>query len=77
MEIPSDLVNQIRDGRVVLFLGAGASRDAVSDSGRRCPGSKEIGEMLSDKFLGGYLRDGQLSEIAQYAISEAGDLGRV
>jgi hypothetical protein len=33
--------------------------------------------MLSDKFLGGYLRDGQLSEIAQYAISEAGDLGRV
>jgi len=33
--------------------------------------------LLSDKFLGGYLRDAQLGQIAEYAISECGDLGRV
>lgn len=70
-------MSQAKEGRVVLFLGAGASRDAVSKAGNRCPTTAELGQLLSDKFLGGYLRDGQLSQIAEYAISECGDLGRV
>jgi cold shock CspA family protein len=77
MEVPSDLVNQVRDGRVVLFLGAGASKDSATADGRRCPTTAELGRLLSDKFLGGYLRDGQLSQIAEYAMSECGDLGRI
>ena len=76
MEIPGDLLNQVRDGRVVLFLGAGASRDSITTDGRNCPTTTELGHLLSDEFLGGYLRDGQLSQIAEYAISES-DLGRL
>lgn len=76
MDIPSDLLNQARDGRVVLFLGAGASSNAVTQSGHRCPTTKELGHLLSDKFLGGYMRDDQLGQIAEYAISET-DVGRV
>lgn len=76
MNVPSDLLNQVREGRVVLFLGAGASRDSASPDGRRCPSTVELGNLLSDKFLGGSLRDGQLSQIADYAISER-DLGAV
>lgn len=77
MDIPSDLVNQVREGRVVIFLGAGASCTAVTKDGQPCPTTPELGRKLSDKFLGGYLRDGHLSQIAaEYAISET-DLGRV
>src|SRR5947209_3730552 len=76
MDIPSDLLNQVREGRVVLFLGAGASSGSGTNDGHRCPTTLELGRLLSDKFLGGYLRDGQLSQISEYAISEA-DLGRV
>lgn len=76
MDIPADLLNQIRDGRVVLFLGAGASLDAVSDDGSLCPTTAGLAQMLSDEFLGGYLRDGQLGQIAEYSISET-DLGKV
>ncbi|MFZ0882324.1 MAG: SIR2 family protein, partial [Candidatus Acidiferrales bacterium] len=76
MDIPSDLLNQVRDGRVVLFLGAGASVDSSTHDGRRCLSTKGLSQSLSDKFLGGYLRDGQLSQVADYAISET-DLGRV
>src|SRR5437899_1961741 len=76
MDIPGDLLNQVRDGRVVLFLGAGASRDSETADGHRCPTTVQLTELLSDKFLGGYLREGQLGQVAEYAISES-DLGRV
>lgn len=76
MDIPSDLLNQVRDGRTVLLLGAGASIGSQTKEGQRCLSSFELGRLLSDKLLGGYLRDGQLSQIAEYAISET-DLGRV
>ncbi len=76
MDIPSDLLNQVKEGRVVLLLGAGASLGSKTKDGRRCPSTPELGQLLSDTFLGGYLRDGQLSQIAEFAISET-DLGRV
>jgi len=76
VDIPSDLLNQVRDGRVVLLLGAGASIGSQTKDGHRCVSTAELGRLLSDTLLGGYLRDGQLSQIAEYAISET-DLGRV
>ena len=76
MDIPGDLLNQVRDGRVVFVLGVGASRDSETADGHRCPTTVQLTELLSDKFLGGYLREGQLGQVAEYAISES-DLGRV
>jgi cold shock CspA family protein len=76
MEIPTDLVAQVRAGNVVLLLGAGTSLDAKDNDGHTCPSTSDLGQLLSDEFLGGYLRDGQLSQIAEYAINET-DLGRV
>lgn len=76
MEIPSHLVDLVREGKVVPFLGAGASLDSTTECGTRCPGSKELGRILADKFLGGSFRDASLSQIAEYAISES-DLGTV
>lgn len=76
VDIPSDLLTQVRDGHAILLLGAGASIGSQASDGRHCPSTPELGRLISDTFLGGYLRDGQLSQIAEYAISET-DLGRV
>jgi hypothetical protein len=56
-------------GNVVLFLGSGASLDAKHKDGRNPPTAKKLGELLSDKFLGGGYRTDPLSQIAEYAIA--------
>jgi hypothetical protein len=71
MSIPEYLVSQIREGKVVMFLGAGASRLAVNPSGKPGPTSKELGDLLASKFLGGKYAGYPLNQIAEYAISES------
>lgn len=76
MEIPNALVDEIRQGRVVLFLGAGASKGARNKVGEEPPSGKELTNLLSDRFLGGRGKDEPLSWIAELAISET-DLATV
>ncbi len=71
MEIPSFLLDQIREGRIVLVLGAGASRGAVNSNGAQPPTGPQLGQMIADKFLGGDHRDDPLSIIAELAASES------
>jgi len=71
MEIDPYLAGQIKDGKVILFLGAGASYDAVDAHGVRPPLGPKLGEMLADKFLGGKYRDYPLDQIGEYAISQS------
>ncbi len=70
MDIPAALQTQLLEGRVVLVLGAGASREATP-SGTLAPSSQELARLLSDKFLGGKYRDGHLARVAEYCISES------
>lgn len=70
MDIPPVLASAVERGRAVLFLGAGASREATTPDGRRSPSAGELGGYLSDRFLGGAHRDSPLHTIAEYAISE-------
>ncbi|MEI6076454.1 MAG: SIR2 family protein [Verrucomicrobiota bacterium] len=70
MDIPHALVDQIQNGKVVIFLGAGASMCAKDGNGNFPPSGKKLGEMLSDKFLGGKFKTSQLNQIAELAISE-------
>lgn len=76
MELPSYLVAQVRDGRAVLFLGAGASRDAKTQTGKSGPTSKELGSLIATKFLGGKYNGYPINQIAEFAISES-DLATV
>lgn len=74
MDIPDYLLQQIRDGKVVLFLGAGASIGALSKNhsdSKKIPDSKGLIELVSDKFLGGAEKDRSLSIVADYAIDES------
>ena len=70
MEIPSILCEQVRQGKVVLVLGAGASMGAKDDKGNYAPSGKQLGIMMAEKFLGGQHKNSALSQIAGLAISE-------
>lgn len=69
IEIPSALFESVKNGKVVLFLGAGASIGAISSDGTECPKGYELGHILSDTFLNGEQKDKPLSTIAEYAIA--------
>ncbi len=73
MQIPDYLFQQVKDGKVVLFLGAGASIGAMSTKGLKIPDAQGLVNLLSDKFLGGQDKNRPLSVVADYAI-DASDL---
>jgi hypothetical protein len=71
MLIPPYLESQIRAGRTVLILGAGASLGAVNAKGNSAPKTDQLKDLIADKFLGGKLKNRSLSQVAEYAISES------
>lgn len=70
MEIPPILIEQIRQGQVVLFLGSGAIVGAKHPKFNSPPIGNELAKMLCDKFLSKEFYNRQLSDIADLAISE-------
>ena len=77
MDIPHHLVEQVRAGKAILFLGAGAAFGASSPTAPKSPPSgKELGKLLSAKFLGEEIADKPLALIADYCI-DASDLRTV
>ena len=72
MELPEFLKTQVREGKVVLVFGAGASQGATRRDRRPVPHSgAELGQLLSDRFLGGKYSSSPLNQISDYAISES------
>ncbi|MDX2220654.1 MAG: SIR2 family protein [Burkholderiales bacterium] len=71
MELTPYLVDRVREGQVVLFLGAGASKGAISPNNASVPDGAALASKLSDKFLGGQDKDKSLAVIAEYCISES------
>ena len=69
MEIPFNLIEQIKLGNVVLFLGAGASYGTKNSTGEKMPLGGELSTLLSDKFLGGI--PGDLAYTSMLSISES------
>lgn len=50
-DIPLDLVTAIKEGRAVLFLGAGASRGATNIGKQGIPDGDELAQILAKEFL--------------------------
>jgi hypothetical protein len=71
MNLPDYLVSQVREGKAVLFLGAGASRTAKTPAGKPGPTGKELGDLIANKFLGGKYVGSPLNQVAEFAISES------
>ena len=71
LELPKTLVEAVRSGRVVLFLGAGASLQAKDADRKSAPSTKALSEELCQKFLGEKKSDVDLQLAAELAAQAA------
>lgn len=69
-EIPKALIDQIKEGNVVLFLGSGALIGAFHKNGNKAPVGRELASILVRQFLDEDLNDSSLSIVSELAISE-------
>jgi tetratricopeptide (TPR) repeat protein/cold shock CspA family protein len=76
MELPHQLGEDARQGRIVLVLGAGASVGATDENGRGAPDAPKLARLISERFLGGKHSNKELAFVSDLAISES-DLGTV
>ena len=70
--IPESLINAIKEQRAVLFLGAGASRDAKHPDGKKIPQSYKLRDLICDRFLNGELKTKLLGYVVSLAASQSG-----
>ena len=70
-DLPRELVRNLQEGRVVLFLGAGASIGAEHPDGDQPPTASELASVLAHRFLGPEFENRPLSQVAELAISES------
>jgi len=68
--LPASLVRDLQEGRVVLFLGAGATIGAKHPEGASPPTARALALMLANNFLGPEFAEMPLSQVAELAISE-------
>lgn len=52
IELPPALIESVKNGRVVLFLGAGASMEAKTQQGASAPSAGSLAKSLQERFLG-------------------------
>lgn len=70
MELPKSLVDQIQEGNVVLFLGAGASYGATHIENIKIPLGQTLSDIIALKFLGKGYESMPLSHVSELAISQ-------
>lgn len=72
MEIPDNLIHEIKRGQVVLFLGAGASMGSKTKSGaKKMYSADALRDELCDRFLGGKDKHLPLASVSELSISES------
>lgn len=69
--IPPFLISQINDGKVVLFLGAGASKACKDTAGNGALDGNGLRDSLSDTYLGGSHKSDPLDLVAEYSIGQS------
>lgn len=72
IEIPKALLEQIKEGNVVLFLGAGALKGAIHREGKEAPSGPQLGKLIAEKFLDDDYSNSSLSVISEIAMSDTG-----
>jgi hypothetical protein len=70
MELAPYLIEEIKRGNVILFLGSGASMGAQTTNGTKMLSAEELKHKLSERFLGGHDKSLSLASVAELSISE-------
>lgn len=69
MALPHPLINKVKSGRVVLFLGSGALYGATLPDKRKIPLGSDLRDILSKKFLNEEFSEESLAVVSEMAIS--------
>jgi tetratricopeptide (TPR) repeat protein len=70
VELTRALVEDAKAGRIILFLGAGASAGAMDSAGNGPPLGHDLRDMLVSKYLTPEFSNRSLGAVAELAISE-------
>lgn len=70
MALPSQVIEKVRRGKVVLFLGSGALHGASLPDGRHIPLGNQLRDILCDEFLTEAFKNDDLAHVGAMAISE-------
>ena len=70
MDLPQGLIEDVKAGRVILFLGAGASVGSVDPQGNGPPLGDKLRDLLVAEYLSPSFGDRSLAAVAELAISE-------
>ena len=70
--VPSTLIESIRNQRVVLFLGAGASRESLNKTAAHPPSAEQLRGFLGEKFFRRAMDQYDLGLLAEMAIQDHG-----
>lgn len=68
MTLPHLLIEAVKDHRVVIVFGAGASLECVDASGKTPPSANQLRDHLAKKFLGTVNEKRDLATVAEMAI---------
>lgn len=68
IQLPPALIEAVKGARVVPFLGAGASKEAVDPSGNRPPDANQLRDALAQHFFGKPIPNRDLMTVAEMAI---------
>jgi hypothetical protein len=66
IDLPSPLLEAVKDQRAILFLGAGASRDSAHPTGSKIPNGNDLRDLICDKFLDGKYTDRTLALATEF-----------
>ena len=71
LSLPTALLSAIRDKTAILFLGAGASKEATNDKGDRPPDAVGLRDILARKFFNKEMPNRDVMAVAEMAAQAA------
>jgi len=71
VEVPFLLSEAVKNGRAILFLGAGASKECKNGRGETPPNAEQLRDIISQKYLGKLMPKRDLMSVAEMAIETA------
>jgi hypothetical protein len=72
LDLPSVLIDAVRDQRAILFFGSGSNYGATHPKGDKIPLGNALRDLICDKFFGGALKSKLLTAVSAMAANDAG-----
>ncbi|MFD2652988.1 SIR2 family NAD-dependent protein deacylase [Brucella rhizosphaerae] len=75
--LPTSLIEAVKAQRCVLFLGAGASKEARNEKGDTPPDANQLRDILADRFFRKAMLNRDVMAVAEMAITNSGSAPQV